>query len=185
MALVGASTRERMDRQFRTLERLGGHFLDVVAGSAHAEGVRAREGAGERDPRDHRALPRDRDLDAADHVPVLADPRARRDDRRRARRGRDRSAADGRRSSTCARRCSRSCSPPRRSCRCAGSAPTTTRAPRAWRPPSRCSRCSRGRRRTRGDAHELPRPGARRARRSTAERHLSRAAPSRRSTASR
>jgi ATP-binding cassette, subfamily C, bacterial CydCD len=32
MALVGASTRERMDRQFRNLERLGGHFLDVVAG---------------------------------------------------------------------------------------------------------------------------------------------------------
>jgi ATP-binding cassette, subfamily C, bacterial CydCD len=32
MALVGASTRERMDDQFRTLERLGGHFLDVVAG---------------------------------------------------------------------------------------------------------------------------------------------------------
>ena len=32
MALVGASTKERMDRQLRTLERLGGHFLDVVAG---------------------------------------------------------------------------------------------------------------------------------------------------------
>jgi ATP-binding cassette, subfamily C, bacterial CydCD len=32
MALVGASTRERMDSQFRTLARLGGHFLDVVAG---------------------------------------------------------------------------------------------------------------------------------------------------------
>jgi ATP-binding cassette subfamily C protein CydCD len=32
MALVGASTRERMDRQLRTLQRLGGHFLDVVAG---------------------------------------------------------------------------------------------------------------------------------------------------------
>ncbi len=32
MALVGATTRERMDRQFRTLERLAGHFLDVVAG---------------------------------------------------------------------------------------------------------------------------------------------------------
>ncbi len=32
MALVGATTRDRMDRQFRTLERLGGHFLDVVAG---------------------------------------------------------------------------------------------------------------------------------------------------------
>jgi thiol reductant ABC exporter CydD subunit len=32
MALVGAATRERMDAQFRTLERLGGHFLDVVAG---------------------------------------------------------------------------------------------------------------------------------------------------------
>jgi ATP-binding cassette subfamily C protein CydCD len=32
MALVGATTRERMDRQLRALERLGGHFLDVVAG---------------------------------------------------------------------------------------------------------------------------------------------------------
>jgi thiol reductant ABC exporter CydD subunit len=32
MALVGASTRDRMDHQFRTLERLAGHFLDVVAG---------------------------------------------------------------------------------------------------------------------------------------------------------
>ncbi len=32
MALVGASTRERMDRQLQTLERLAGHFLDVVAG---------------------------------------------------------------------------------------------------------------------------------------------------------
>ncbi len=32
MALVGASTQERIDRQFQTLERLGGHFLDVVGG---------------------------------------------------------------------------------------------------------------------------------------------------------
>jgi thiol reductant ABC exporter CydD subunit len=32
MALVGAATRERMDSQFRVLERLAGHFLDVVAG---------------------------------------------------------------------------------------------------------------------------------------------------------
>jgi thiol reductant ABC exporter CydD subunit len=32
MALVGASTRERMDRQLRSLQRLAGHFLDVVAG---------------------------------------------------------------------------------------------------------------------------------------------------------
>jgi ATP-binding cassette, subfamily C, bacterial CydCD len=32
MALVGASTRERMERQLRTLQRLAGHFLDVVAG---------------------------------------------------------------------------------------------------------------------------------------------------------
>jgi len=32
MASVGASTRERMERQLRTLERLAGHFLDVVAG---------------------------------------------------------------------------------------------------------------------------------------------------------
>jgi thiol reductant ABC exporter CydD subunit len=32
MALVGASTRERMDQQLRVLQRLAGHFLDVVAG---------------------------------------------------------------------------------------------------------------------------------------------------------
>ncbi len=32
MALVGAATAERVERQVRTLERLGGHFLDVVAG---------------------------------------------------------------------------------------------------------------------------------------------------------
>jgi ATP-binding cassette subfamily C protein CydCD len=32
MALVGATTRARMELQFRTLERLAGHFLDVVAG---------------------------------------------------------------------------------------------------------------------------------------------------------
>ena len=32
MALVGATTRERTDEQVRILHRLGGHFLDVVAG---------------------------------------------------------------------------------------------------------------------------------------------------------
>lgn len=32
MALVGAATREKMDRQMRTMQRLAGHFLDVVAG---------------------------------------------------------------------------------------------------------------------------------------------------------
>jgi ATP-binding cassette subfamily C protein CydCD len=32
MALVGAATREKMNRQLRTMQRLAGHFLDVVAG---------------------------------------------------------------------------------------------------------------------------------------------------------
>ncbi len=32
MALVGAATRERMNRQVRTLQALSGHFLDVVGG---------------------------------------------------------------------------------------------------------------------------------------------------------
>ena len=32
MALVGASTRERMEHQLRSLQQLAGHFLDVVAG---------------------------------------------------------------------------------------------------------------------------------------------------------
>jgi thiol reductant ABC exporter CydD subunit len=34
MALVGMATRRHTDRQFRTLQRLSGHFLDVVAGLA-------------------------------------------------------------------------------------------------------------------------------------------------------
>jgi thiol reductant ABC exporter CydD subunit len=32
MALVGATTREQVERQFRTLERLANHFLDVITG---------------------------------------------------------------------------------------------------------------------------------------------------------
>lgn len=32
MALIGLRTRDEMDRRFATLERLGGHFLEVVAG---------------------------------------------------------------------------------------------------------------------------------------------------------
>ena len=48
MALVGATTRDRMDLQLRTLQQLAGHFLDVVSGPVDAEGVRARQGA---DPR--------------------------------------------------------------------------------------------------------------------------------------
>jgi thiol reductant ABC exporter CydD subunit len=32
MALVGAATRDRMELQFRTLQQLAGHFLDVVGG---------------------------------------------------------------------------------------------------------------------------------------------------------
>ncbi len=32
MALVGAATRDRMDRQLRTLQQLSGHFLDAVSG---------------------------------------------------------------------------------------------------------------------------------------------------------
>jgi thiol reductant ABC exporter CydD subunit len=51
MALVGASTQERMDRQLSTLEQLAGHFLDVVAGlptlkvfgRAHAQAAAIRE----------------------------------------------------------------------------------------------------------------------------------------------
>ena len=34
MVLVGWATRDRMDRQWRLLGRLSGHFLDVIAGLA-------------------------------------------------------------------------------------------------------------------------------------------------------
>ena len=96
MALVGATTRERMDRQFQTLERLAGHFLDVVAGLPTLKVFGRAHGAGGGHPRDHRALSPGGDVDAAGHVPVLADPRARRDDRRGARGGGDRPTPDGR-----------------------------------------------------------------------------------------
>ena len=33
MALVGATTRDRTAARMRSLQRLAGHFLDVVAGS--------------------------------------------------------------------------------------------------------------------------------------------------------
>ncbi|HEY5837270.1 thiol reductant ABC exporter subunit CydD [Streptomyces sp.] len=54
MVLIGWATRERMDRQWRLLARLSGHFLDVVAGlptlkvfgraKAQAENIRAITG---------------------------------------------------------------------------------------------------------------------------------------------
>ena len=80
MALVGAATKERMDSQFRILERLAGHFLDVVAGlpTLKVFGRAKAQAAG--DPRDHRTLPPGGDRDAADHVPLVADPRAGGDD---------------------------------------------------------------------------------------------------------
>jgi ATP-binding cassette subfamily C protein CydCD len=56
MALVGASTRQRTERQLRSLQRLAGHFLDVVAGlptlkvfgRAKAQAVSIKEVTGER-----------------------------------------------------------------------------------------------------------------------------------------
>ena len=71
MALVGATTRERMDRQLRTLERLAGHFLDVVAGLPHAEDLRTSEGPGAGHWRNHRSLSQECHLNAARHLPVL------------------------------------------------------------------------------------------------------------------
>ncbi len=133
MALVGAATREKMDRQVRTLQRLAGHFLDVVAGlptlkvfgraKAQAASIRS----------DLRALPRDRALEPACDVSVLADPRAGSNDLRGAGRRGDRAAPDGRGACPCAPVCSRWCWRPRHTYLCASWAPTTTQAPRDGR----------------------------------------------------
>ena len=181
MALVGATTRERMDRQLQTLERLGGHFLDVVAGLPTLKVFGRAKAQAAADPRDHRALPQHRDVDAADHVPVLADPRARRDDRGGARRGGDRPAADERPARPAHRPVRARARPRGIPAAARARAPTTTPAPRAWPRPSRCSRCSRRRRRPRARAPTSP------TRRSPTSRSrgcasATRAAPSRRST---
>ena len=96
MALVGAATRDRMQLQFRTLQQLAGHFLDVVEGLPTLK-VFGRAKAqilaiGDRD----RPLPPERDVDVEGDVPLLADPRAGGHDLGRARRRRRRAAPRGR-----------------------------------------------------------------------------------------
>ena len=86
-----------MDRQWRLLARLSGHFLDVVAGlptlkvfgraKAQAESIRAH----------HRRLPAGHAADAADRLPVLLRAGTARHDLGGAGRGRHRHAAGARR----------------------------------------------------------------------------------------
>ena len=96
MALVGASTRERMDAQVRSLQRLGGHFLDVVAGLPTLKVFGRAKAQAAAIATDSAALSRARAGDAADRVPVVAGAGAAGDDLGGARRGRDRPAADRR-----------------------------------------------------------------------------------------
>ncbi len=92
MALVGATTRNAWTASsapwsaWRPLPRRRRRAADP-------EDLRPCEGPGGGNSRDHRALSHGRDGDAADHLPVLADPRARRDGRGGARGG-GRSACD-------------------------------------------------------------------------------------------
>ena len=88
------ATRERMDAQVRSLQRLGGHFLDVVAGLPTLKVFgRAKAAGRRRSRRVSDALPRARAGHAADRVPVLARARAAGDAVDGAGRGRDRPAA--------------------------------------------------------------------------------------------
>ncbi len=143
MALVGAATKERMDSQFRTLERLAGHFLDVVAGlptlkvfgRAKAQAAAIRE-ITERYRRAAISTLRITflsslilELVATISVALVAVAIG-----LRLMDGAARSAHRAVRARARARR---------PTCRCAGWAPTTTRAPRAWPPRSRCLPCWR------------------------------------------
>ena len=51
MVLIGRYTEARVDRQWTTLGVLSGHFLDVVAGPAHAQDLQPGHGPGSHDPR--------------------------------------------------------------------------------------------------------------------------------------
>ena len=97
MALVGAATREKMDRQVRTLQRLAGHFLDVVAGLPTLK-VFGRAKAQAASIRSISERYRETALSQpACDIFVLTDPRAGRDDLSGAGRRGDRVAPDGRR----------------------------------------------------------------------------------------
>ena len=128
--------------------------------TADAEGLRAGQGAGAGDPRDHRTLPPGGDRNAADHVPLLADPRARRDDLGGARGGRDRPAADGRP----ARSAHRAVRARARARGLPAAAPARRQLPRERRGHRRRRagvRRAGGARAAARHAHRLPRPGAR------------------------
>ena len=157
MALVGAATKERMDGQFRTLERLAGHFLDVVAGLPTLKIFgRAKAQAtaiGEITERYRSATISTLritflsslilELVATISVALVAVEIGLR-------------LMNGHldlRTALFAL-----CSRPRPSCHCASSAPTTTRAPRASPPRSRCSPCWRRPRRARGTRTDFPDP---------------------------
>ena len=139
---------------------LSGHFLDVVRGLptlvAHRRAARpVRRGSGAITDRYRRASLRH----AAARLRLLGRPRAGGHAVGRPGGGHGRRPARRRRRSTCAPRSSCCCSRPRRTGRCAGSAPSSTPPPRASRP-SRPPNAARPRDRRQA-------PSRRRARRAT------------------
>ncbi len=96
MALVGASTKARMQRQARLLERLAGHFLDVVAGLPTLKVFGRAKAQVAADPRHHRPVPHGDDGHPQGGVLVVADSRASGHFLRRPRGGGRRTAPVGR-----------------------------------------------------------------------------------------
>ena len=94
MALVGATTKDRTAARMRSLQRLAGHFLDVVAGLPTLKVFGRAKAQAAVDRGRHRPLPLGHHGDAAAGLPVLADPGAAGHRLGRARRG-------GRRASAC------------------------------------------------------------------------------------
>ena len=76
MALVGASTKARMQRQARLLERLAGHFLDVVAGLPTLKVFGRAKAQVAAVPRHHRPVPHGHDGHAQGRLPLVANPGA-------------------------------------------------------------------------------------------------------------
>ncbi len=76
MALVGATTRDRTAARLRSLQRLAGHFLDVVGWAPDPQGLRPGQGPGPRHRGRHRPLPLGHHGDAPADLPLLARPRA-------------------------------------------------------------------------------------------------------------
>ena len=156
MALVGWYTDRQTRAKWQALARLAGHFSDVDRRAAHAQGVRSGAGPGGGRAAGDRGLPEGVDGHAAGGVPVLDGARAAGVAVGGARRRGDRPAPGLRRADARGRARRPDSRARRRTCRCASSAPSSTRPRTARRPARRCWPAGYARSRLLGTRTDVP-----------------------------